>query len=79
MEVLMPKFDTGQVVMTRGVEAALDEHPQGKGMEELYDVIFKRHVEGDWCDDGDLDEHDLQANKKPPQERGVSGARANTQ
>ena len=59
----MPKFSLGQVVMTRGVQQAIDKHPQGTGMEELYEIIFKRHVEGDWCDEGDLDEHDVQANE----------------
>ena len=59
----MPKFSLGQVVMTRGVQEAIEQHPEGKGMEELVHVVFKRHAEADWCDDGVLDDHDVQANE----------------
>ena len=45
------------------VEAAIDEHPEGKGMEELIHIIYNRHAEGDWCNDGDLDQHDLDSNE----------------
>ena len=62
-EYLMPKFSLGQVVMTRGVQEALERHPEEKGMEELHHIIFSRHVEGDWCNEGDLDDHDVQANE----------------
>lgn len=58
----MPKFSLGEIVMTRGVQETIERHPEGKGMEELLHVIFNRHAEADWCDDGDLDDHDVQAN-----------------
>ena len=60
----MPKFSLGQVVMTRGVQAAIERHPEEKGMEELVNVIYNRHAEADWCNDGDLDEHDVNANER---------------
>ena len=59
-----PKFSLGQVVMTQGVQAALEEHPEDKGLQELADIILKRHALGDWCNDGDLDEHDINANEQ---------------
>lgn len=59
--VPMPKFSLGHIVMTRGVEQAIGNHPEGKGMEELYKIIFSRHVQGDW---GDLDQHDVQVNQE---------------
>ena len=59
----MPKFSLGQVVMTRGVQEAIEKHPEEKGMEELLHVIFKRHAEADWSDAGVLDDHDVQANE----------------
>ena len=54
----MAKFDLGHVVMTPGVQEAVDKHPGDNGMEELVHIIYNRHAEGDWCNDGDLDEHD---------------------
>ena len=59
----MPKFGLGHVVMTRGVQEAIEKHPEGKGMEELVHIIYNRHADGDWCNSGDLDEHDVQANE----------------
>ena len=56
----MSKFDLGTVVMTRGVQAALESHPEGKGLQELEHIILNRHAKGDW---GDLDEHDLRMNE----------------
>ena len=66
----MPKFSLGQVVMTRGVQEAIERHPEEKGMEELVHVIYERHEEGDWCDDGVLDDHDVQANESALQSGG---------
>ncbi len=60
----MPKFDLGQVVMTRGVQATIEKHPEDKGMEDLLHIIYNRHAEGDWCNDGDLDEHDVNENEQ---------------
>ena len=51
----MPKFGLGHVVMTQGVQAAIEKHPEGKGMAELVHIIHNRHAEGDWCNAGDLD------------------------
>ena len=60
----MPKFDLGRVVMTPGVQEALDNHPEGKGTAELLHIVYKRHGQGDWCNDGDLDQHDIDANEE---------------
>ena len=40
----MPKFDLGFVTMTRGVQTAIDRHPEGDGMEELVNIIYNRHT-----------------------------------
>lgn len=66
----MPKFDLGHVVMTPGVQETLERHPDGKGMEELLHVIFQRHAEADWSDDGVLDDYDVQANESALQSGG---------
>ena len=58
--VVMSKFELGTVVMTRGVQAALESHSEGKGSQELEHIILNRHAKGDW---GDLDEHDLNMNE----------------
>ena len=60
----MPKFDLGQVVMTPGVQEALERHPGGNGMEELIHIIYNRHAEADWGNEGDLDQHDIDANEQ---------------
>ncbi len=60
----MPKFELGHVVMTRGVQEALERHPGGNGMEELVHIIYNRHAEADWCNDGDLDQHDIDVNER---------------
>ena len=60
----MPKFSLGQMVMTRGVQEAITRHPEGKGMEDLQHIIVNRHAQGDWCNDGDLDQHDIDANER---------------
>ena len=66
----MPKFDLGHVVMTRGVQEAIGKHPQDKGMEELVHIICNRHAEADWCNDGDLDQHDIDANERALESEG---------
>ena len=66
----MPKFDLGHVVMTRGVQEAIERHPEGNGMDELVHIIYKRHAEGDWCNEGDLDQHDLDANEQALESEG---------
>ncbi len=62
--VVMTKFELGAVVMTRGVQATLEKHPEGKGFEELEHIVLSRHAQGDWCNDGDLDQHDIDANEQ---------------
>lgn len=58
--VVKTKFDLGTVVMTRGVQAALERHPEEKGLQELEHIILNRHAQGDW---GELDKHDLNMNE----------------
>lgn len=60
----MPKFDLGHVVMTPGVQEALERHPGGNGMEDLIHILYNRHAEADWCNDGDLDPDDIDANER---------------
>ena len=60
----MPRFDLGQVSLTSGIQEALERHPAGNGMEELIHMIYNRHAEADWCNDGDLDPHDIDANER---------------
>ena len=66
----MARFSLGQVVMTTRVQEAIERHPEGKGMEELLHVIFQRHAEADWSDDGVLDDLDVQANESALQSGG---------
>ena len=58
--VVATKFDLGTVVMTRGVQAALESHPEGRGLQELEHIVLNRHAKGDW---GDLDDHDHNMNE----------------
>jgi len=62
--MVMTKFELGTVVMTRGVQATLENHPEGKGLEELEHIILNRHAQGDWSNEGDLDQHDIDANER---------------
>ena len=39
----------------------MEQHPEGKGLQELGDLILRRHAQGDW---GDLDDLDAQANEE---------------
>ncbi len=66
----MPRFSLGQVVSTPGIQEAIERHPEGRGMEELLHVIFNRHAEADWSDDGILDDLDVQANESALQSGG---------
>ena len=48
--------------MTQGVQAALENHPEGKGLQELGSIILKRHAQGNW---GELEfDEDRQANEE---------------
>ena len=49
----MPKFALGQVSMTQGVQAVVDD------LKELVDDVYQLHAEGDW---GELDAHDRKMN-----------------
>lgn len=42
------KFSLGQVLMTPGVQEVLEKHPEGKGLQELQEIILKRHAHADW-------------------------------
>lgn len=54
LEVERAKFELGQIVMTRGIEAKFD------GDQDALGTYLRRHHAGDW---GDLDPHDAQMNE----------------
>ncbi len=41
-------------------------------MEELVHIIYNRHAEADWCNDGDLDQHDIDVNERALESGGPS-------
>lgn len=51
---LVPKFVAGQILITPGAQAALEES------EQLPITFLKRHLRGDW---GEVDKHDQQENE----------------